>query len=222
GQDGDIGQHLLAAVAEAGRLDSDDIEAAAQAVDDEVGQRVALDILCDDQQLAAGLDDLLKQRNHILESADLLVGDQDAAVLVNGLHLLGIGDHIRGDVAAVELHAFNDLGVGLGGGLVLLNGDNAVGGDLLHRIGDQLADLGVARRDGADTGDVLGAVDLLAVRLDGLDRNVDGLLDAALDVHRVGAGGHVLHAFVDHGLGQDGGGGGAVARGVVGLGRNFA
>ena len=67
GQDGDILQHLLAAVAEAGSLDSNNIQAAAQTVDDEVGQSVALDILSDDQQLTAGLDDLLQQRNDILE-----------------------------------------------------------------------------------------------------------------------------------------------------------
>ena len=76
------------------------------------------------------------------------------AIVVDSLHLLGVGDHVGGDVAAVELHAFDDLGVGLGSGLVLLDGDNAVGGDLLHCVSDQLADLSVAGRDGANTGDV--------------------------------------------------------------------
>ena len=41
------------------------------------------------------------------------------------------------------------------------------------------------------------------------------LVDAALQVHRVGAGGHVLRAGRVDGLGQYGGGGGAVA-GLVG------
>ena len=44
GQDGDILQHFLAAVAKAGSLDSNHIQAAAQTVDDEVGQCVALNI----------------------------------------------------------------------------------------------------------------------------------------------------------------------------------
>src|SRR5699024_4905587 len=100
-------------------------------------------------------------------------------------------------------------------------GDDAVGGDLLHGLGDQAADLRVARRDGAHAGDVVAVLDLLAVALDGLHSSGDSLAHAAADVHGVGAGGHVLHAFGDHSLGQDGGGGGAVAGGVVGLGCDF-
>ena len=46
---------------------------------------------------------------------------------------------------------------------------------------------------------------------------LDGGLDAPLERHRVGAGGHVAQALVDHGPGQDGGGGGAVTGDVVGL-----
>ena len=46
----------------------------------------------------------------------------------------------------------------------------------------------------------------------------DRRVDAALDVHRVVAGGHQLGALVVDGLGQHGGGGGAVAGDVGGLG----
>ena len=49
------------------------------------------------------------------------------------------------------------------------------------------------------------------------DGGLDGGLDAPLQGHRVGAGGHVAEALVDHGPGEDGGGGGAVAGDVVGL-----
>jgi hypothetical protein len=49
----------------------------------------------------------------------------------------------------------------------------------------------------------------------------DGLVDAALEVHRVHAGGHVLHAFAHDRLGQHGGGGGAVTGVVAGLGSDF-
>src|SRR6185437_6870920 len=45
GEDGDVLEHRLAAIAEAGRLDRRDLEAAAQLVDDERGQRLALDVL---------------------------------------------------------------------------------------------------------------------------------------------------------------------------------
>src|SRR5690606_32691165 len=43
----------------------------------------------------------------------------------------------------------------------------------------------------------------------------------ALEVHGVHAGGNRLEAFVEDGLGQYGGGGGAVTRLVGGLGRDF-
>ena len=54
-----------------------------------------------------------------------------------------------------------------------------------------------------------------------LDGGVDALLDAAAQDHRVGAGGDVAHAFVDHGLREDGRGGRPVAGDVVRLGRDF-
>ena len=94
--------------------------------------------------------------------------------------------------------------------------------DLFHCVSDQLADLSVAGRDSANTGDVLAAVDLLAVLLNGGNSGGDGLLHAALDVHGVGTGGNVLHALGDKSLGQNGGGGGAVTSCIVGLGGDFA
>ena len=222
GQGSNILQHLLAAVAEAGSLDSHDVQGAAQAVDDEGGQSLALDVLGHDEQLHAVLHDLLQQRNEVLNDADLLIGDEDGGIVQISLHLVGIGDHIGGQVAAVELHTFDDLVVGLGSGLVLLDGDDAVGSDLLHRLGDETADLGVACGDGADAGDVVGILDLLAVCLDGLDGLSDSLGHTAADVHRVCTGGDILHALGDHSLCQNGRGGGAVACGVVGLGAHFA
>src|SRR5690606_25602866 len=56
-QDGDVFQHGLAAVAEARSLHRRDLQAAAQLVDDERGQRLALDVFRDDEQRTRGLDD---------------------------------------------------------------------------------------------------------------------------------------------------------------------
>src|SRR5690606_11431945 len=56
---------------------------------------------------------------------------------------------------------------------------------------------------------------------DFLDGPGHGLVDAALEVHRVHAGGDRLHALAQDGLGEHGGGGGAVTRNVGGLGRHF-
>ena len=80
-QDGDILEHFLAAIAEAGRLDAHAGEVAAQTVDQQGGQRVALDVLCDDDELLAGLDDLLEQGQNLLDGGDLLVGDEDIRIV---------------------------------------------------------------------------------------------------------------------------------------------
>ena len=60
-----------------------------------------------------------------------------------------------------------------------------------------------------------------ASALDLGDDGRDGLLDAALDDHRVGAGGDDPEALGDHRLAEHDRGGGAVAGDVVGLGRDF-
>ena len=53
-------------------------------------------------------------------------------------------------IAAVELHALDDLERGLGG-LRLLDGDDALAADLLHGVGDEFADgRVVVRRDRRD------------------------------------------------------------------------
>ena len=112
--------------------------------------------------------------------------------------------------------------VGLLEALGLFNRNDAVLTDLLHRVGDQIADfLVVVRRDGADLGDFLlaGRRDADALELFG-DR-FDSLRDAALDRHRVGAGRHVLEAFAEDRLREHGRGRRAVAGIVRRLGRDF-
>jgi hypothetical protein len=51
-----------------------------------------------------------------------------------------------------------------------------------------------------------------------LDHRLDRLLDAPLELHRVGAGGDVLEALAEDRLGQDGRRGSAVAGEIAGLG----
>src|SRR5262249_25507990 len=108
-QDRDVLEHALAAVAEARRLDGDGLEGAAQLVDHDRRERLALDVLGHDQQRAAGLDDALEHRQDVLDRADLLVGDQDVRVVEDGLHALGVRDHVGRQVALVELHALGEL-----------------------------------------------------------------------------------------------------------------
>ena len=47
------------------------------------------------------------------DRGDLLVGDQDVGILDLGVHAVGVGDEVGRDVAAVELHALDVLGLEL-------------------------------------------------------------------------------------------------------------
>ena len=105
GQDGDVLEHGLAAIAEARRLDRRDLEAAAQLVDDQGGERLALDVLRDDQQRSARLHHRLEEREHRLQARQLLLVEEDVGVLELGHHLVGVGDEVGREIAAVELHA---------------------------------------------------------------------------------------------------------------------
>src|ERR671930_1180955 len=216
GEGGDVLQHGLAAVAEAGGLDRDALEGAADLVDHQGGQGLALHVLGDDHDLLAALHDLLEHRQQVLDGRDLLVGDQDVRVLEHRLHAVGVGDEVGRDGALVEAHPLDRLQLDAEG-VGLLDGDDALLADGVHRLGDDLADLGVAGRHGGGVGDLVAGLDVLGLVLDGLDRDLDRLLDAALEAHRVGAGGDVAQALADQRLGQHGGGGGAVTGDVVGL-----
>ena len=72
--DRDVAQHLLAAVAEAGRLDGEHVDDAAQLVHDERRERLAIDVLGDDEEvLLARLERLLERRQHVLRSAEIFL-----------------------------------------------------------------------------------------------------------------------------------------------------
>ena len=111
GQDGDVAQHLLAAVAEARRLDGEDVEGAAELVDDQGRQRFAIDVLGDDHEGARAVATFSSTGRMSCDRGDLLVGDQDVRIFELGFHPLRVGHEVRGDVAAVDLHAFGVLGL---------------------------------------------------------------------------------------------------------------
>src|ERR1039457_4024189 len=222
GQDGDILAHGLAAITEARGFDGNNVERAAQLVDHQRGQRFAFEVFRDDQHRLADLGDLFEQRQHVLEAADLLLVEEDVSVLHLGFHRLGIGHEIGREIALVELHAFDHFEGGLNG-LGFLDRDGAVLADLVHRVGDDLADGGVPV--GGDSGDLLDLLfvfyllgDLVEVR----DGGLNGLADPALNADGVAPGGHELEAFAINRLGQHGRGGGSVTRGVAGLAGDFA
>ena len=109
GEDGDVLQHLLAAIAEARGLDGCAVQGAAELVDDERRERFAFDVFGDDEKRLLLLGNGLEHREEVLHVRDLLLGDEDVDVLEDHFHALGIGHEVRREVAAVELHALDDL-----------------------------------------------------------------------------------------------------------------
>ena len=115
------------------------------------------------------------------------------------------------------MHALDDFEGGLGG-LRFLDRDHAFAADLLHGLGDQLADDRVVVR--GDRGDLR----LLLARLDRprqsfqvIDGGLGRPLEATFQVDGAGAGHHVAHAVGEDGVRQDDRRAGAVAHGLAGL-----
>ena len=73
GQDGDVAEHLLAAIAEARRLDAEHGDGAAELVHDERGEGLTVDVLGDDQHGLALLDGLLERRQQVLDAEQIFL-----------------------------------------------------------------------------------------------------------------------------------------------------
>ena len=217
GQDGDVFQHGLAAVAEARRLDRGALQRAANLVHDERGERLALDVLGHDQERLAALGHGFEHGQQILHGRDLLLVDEQIDVLEHALHAFRVGHEVGGEIAAVELHPLDDVERGVQP-LGLFDGNHALAADLVHGLGDDAADRRVVvGGDGAHLGDfglVAGRFGQVAQLVH--DRH-DGFVDAALDAHRVVARGDHLDAFRIDRPGQHGRGGGPVTGHVGGL-----
>ena len=77
GEHGDVLQHGLAAIAETRGFDGADVQGAAQLVHHQGGESFTLDLIGDDQQVLAGLSNLLEQGQEFAQVRDLLLVDQD-------------------------------------------------------------------------------------------------------------------------------------------------
>ena len=157
----------------------------------------------------------------VLHRRELLFVDEDVRLFEVTHHLVLVRDEVRREVTLVELHPFDPVD-GRVEALALFDGDDAVLADLLHRLGDHLADLRiVVRRDRRDLGDFGVILDLLRKSAELFDDRTHRAVDATLERDRVRAGGHVLETFVVDRFGEDRCGGRPVARGVAGLRRDF-
>ncbi len=221
GQDGDVFQHGLAAVAKARGFDRHHFEDAANGVDHQRGERFAFDVFGNDQQRTTGLGHPFQRRQQVADVADFLVEQQHEGVVQQRGLFFRVVDEVGREVAAVELHAFDDVELVVQA-LAVFDRDDAFFADLVHRVGNDVADRVVAvGRDRSDLGDFFRSGGGFGGFLEFSNQGDDGLVDAALQVHRVHAGGHVFHAFAHDGLCQHGGGGGAVTGVVAGLGSDF-
>ena len=135
-------QHGLAAVAEAGSLHGRDFQRAAQLVHHQRSEGLAVHIFRNDDEGLASLKYLLQYGQELLHSAHFLVVDENVRRLELNLHFLGVGHEVRGEIAAVELHAFHRFHFGFGAPRFLYR-DNAFLAHFLHGIGNHLADFGV-------------------------------------------------------------------------------
>ena len=107
GEHRDVLQHRLAPVAEAGRLDRKGLQDAADVVHHQRRERLALDLLGNDQQRLACLRHLLEQRQQLADRADFLVVQQDIGVFEQRALLLGVVDEVGREIPSVELHALD-------------------------------------------------------------------------------------------------------------------
>ena len=219
GEDRDVLEHRLAAIAEARRLHRGAVQRAADLVHHQRRQRLALDVLGDDAAAACRCLAICSSTGSRSFMALIFFSWMRMyGILEHDFHALGIGDEVRRQVAAVELHALDHFERGLEA-LRLLDRDHAFLADLLHRLGDDLADGACRRwrrwcRPGRSRRWSLVGFDSF---FSSATIALDGLVDAALEAHRVVPGGDHLGALGVDGPRQHGGGGGAVAGDVGGL-----
>ena len=223
GEHGEVAKDRLAAVAVAGSLHGHALHDAAQFVDHERGERLALHVFGDHDERLARLADRFEQRHEVFGAGDLLLEQEDRGIFEFAGLRVGVGHEVRREEAAIELHAFHHVDRGLGL-LALFDGDHAVFSDLEDRLCKHVADRRIVVA--CDRGDLHQLFLVLFVdrgghRQDRLRDRLDGLVDAAGERHRVGPRGDHLQAFAKDRLGQHGGRGGAVAGHVVGLARRF-
>ena len=127
-----------------GAFTAQHVERAAELVDDQRGEGFAFDVFGDDQERLAGVDDGFQHRHEVLDAArSSSRGRGRRRLRARTSIVVRIGDEVRREVAAVELHAFDPLDLGAEA-LAFFDGDDAVLADLFHGLGEHLADFAVA------------------------------------------------------------------------------
>lgn len=217
GENGKIAKDGLAVVTEAGSLDSSNLKLATELVENADSKSLTVDVLSNDDKGTALLGGGLKSRDDVLDGRDLLLREEDERLLKLNLLGLGVGDEVGGDEATVETHTLGNLEL-IVHGLALLDGDNTLLANLLHGVGNQLADVGITvGTDSGDLGNLGAGSDIPLVGLEVLNNSIDSSLSATAKIHGVAASSYVLDGLREDGPGKDGGRSRTVTSGLVGL-----
>src|ERR1039458_6823041 len=91
---GNVLQHTLTLIPEARSPHGSHLQRATQLVHHESSQRLALNLLCDDEQRLADLCDLPKQREQVHLKTDFLFVNENVDVLEGNLHAFGVSDEV--------------------------------------------------------------------------------------------------------------------------------
>ena len=194
----------------------------AKSVDDQSCQCFAFDILSDNKQRLALLDDLLENGNDFLDVRDFLFEDQDVSIFEDAFHGGRIGHEIRREVTSVKLHPFDEFKFVMEA-LAFVDRYHTVLANAFHGICEQVTDSSVVvRSDRSDVGHLGLVLDLDRHLLELLGDIRNGLLDTSLHLNRIHTGNNRFEPFVENRFGHDRGSGCSIASNVAGLRGHFA
>ena len=198
---GNVLQHLLAAIAKSRCFDRCCIEDPPSFIHHQGCQGLPFQIFSDNQQGLTRTGHFLQHWHQVLDGANFLIDDQQACILELCHHCFIVGNEVRRDVTAIELHPLDHFQF-RGQGLGLFYRDHPVFGDLVHGLGDHLPYFRiVASRDRRHLGD-RPSFYWLRHLLNFLHQMGDCFLNPPAHRHRISPCGHILQPFLDHRLGQ--------------------
>lgn len=96
-------------VSERRGLDTANLDASFEAVDDDRSECLTIDIISNDEQTLCFFLDVLKDRDKVSESRDLFVDDENLAIFVNTFLGLLLISEIRRYITTVEFQPFDYL-----------------------------------------------------------------------------------------------------------------